>query len=394
VNAEVDACLIEATTEHSDCQMGSFVVFLSDAEDLQAKLKEVAEKENIKATVLSIDNPAGPGDYKVSKDADLTVVLCNQHKVKSNFAFKKGELKDKDIDVIVADISKFFRRSNERRNRRASESLALRRIGALFLCALASWREIPTWISRSESRLWPHDMTKFTLPTRPAPKRSSTGIRKPLRVVTLLAPNLLPVYEFITRKIASALGWPAELVVGASSEDWNDQTDICFLCGLHYIRLASLLEPIAAPILQGERYSGRPIYFSDIIVRADSPWQSFADLRGRSWAYNEPNSQSGYGIIRHHLAEIKETNDFFGSVVETGWHERSIHWVRSGRVDASAIDSHVLAIVCRDDPGLHSDLRIIGTLGPSTIQPVAASRRLPARLKSERVTCWWKLPPT
>src|SRR5437762_6915181 len=52
---------VDATTaEHTSCQMGSFVVFLSDAEDLQAKLKDVAEKENIKKTVLSIDKPAGP----------------------------------------------------------------------------------------------------------------------------------------------------------------------------------------------------------------------------------------------------------------------------------------------------------------------------------------------
>jgi hypothetical protein len=49
--------------------------------------------------MLSINNPAGPGSYKVSKDADVTVVLYNQHKVKATYAFKKGELKDKDIDV-------------------------------------------------------------------------------------------------------------------------------------------------------------------------------------------------------------------------------------------------------------------------------------------------------
>jgi len=77
--------------------------------------------------------------------------------------------------------------------------------------------------------------------------------------------------------------------------------------------------------------------------------------RGRSWAYNEPNSQSGYGIIRHHLLQIDETLGFFGSIVEAGWHERSIHLVRSGQVNASAIDSHVLAVAMRDDPGLAAD---------------------------------------
>jgi len=228
-------------------------------------------------------------------------------------------------------------------------------------------------------------MTKSTLASRPAPQRSARrrGIHKPLRIVTLLAPNLFPVYEFIALEISKKLRWPAELVVGSSSADLNGHTDICFLCGLHYIRVTSLLEPIAAPILQGARYSGRPIYFSDIIVRAESPWQAFADLRGRSWAYNEPNSHSGYGIIRHHLVAIKENDSFFGAVVEAGWHERSIRWVRSGRADASAIDSHVLAIAFRDDPGLRSDLRIICPLGPSTIQPVTVARRMPVTLKSE-----------
>ena len=52
-------------------------------------------------------------------------------------------------------------------------------------------------------------------------------------------------------------------------------------------------------------------------------------------------------------------------------------------MDASAIDSHVLAVDFRDDPDLQSDLRIIGTLGPSTIQPMAVGRRMPVMLKSE-----------
>src|SRR5436309_4439168 len=99
-------------------------------------------------------------------------------------------------------------------------------------------------------------MMKSTIANRAAPKHSAgrKRIRKSLRVVTLLAPNLLPVYEFITRKIANELGWPTELIVGSSSEDLNGHTDICFLCGLHYIRVDSMVEPIAAPVLQGERY--------------------------------------------------------------------------------------------------------------------------------------------
>lgn len=205
--------------------------------------------------------------------------------------------------------------------------------------------------------------------------------------MTFLAPNLFPVYQFISRTVEKRLGLPAELVVARSAADMNAQTDLCFLCGLLYVRITReagpILEPLAAPVLHGNRYADLPIYFSDIIVRAESPFQSFADLRGQSWAYNEPDSQSGYGVTRHHLLQMKETDGYFSEVVESGWHERSIHMVRSGRVDASAIDSHVLDVAFRDDPDLKADLRVIGTLGPSTIQPIAAASRLSTALKCE-----------
>ncbi|HLN32759.1 MAG TPA: hypothetical protein VK395_33830 [Gemmataceae bacterium] len=101
---KIDAC----TEANKDAKMGSFVVFLSDSEDLQSKLKEVVDKESLKNIILSIDNPAGPKGYKVSKEADVTVVLYTNHTVKANFAYGKGELKDKDIETVVASVPKIL----------------------------------------------------------------------------------------------------------------------------------------------------------------------------------------------------------------------------------------------------------------------------------------------
>ena len=143
----------------------------------------------------------------------------------------------------------------------------------------------------------------------------------------------------------------------------ESEADLAFLCGLPYVELTldrePPVEPLAAPVLQGDRYGGRPIYFSDVIVRRDSPFHSFADLRGRSWSYNERQSQSGYGVVRYWLAQLGETNGYFSRVVEAGWHEQSIRLVCAGEVDASAIDSQVLAVACRDHPELAADLRAI-----------------------------------
>ncbi len=95
-----------ATVANKGARMGSFVVFLSDDESLENKLKELAKKENLKDCVLTIDNSAGPKGFNIAKDADVTVVLYKQKKVVVNHAFKKGSLKAADIDMIVADISK------------------------------------------------------------------------------------------------------------------------------------------------------------------------------------------------------------------------------------------------------------------------------------------------
>ena len=98
----------EATAKNSSCSMGSFVVFCSDDEALPKKLKELAKTQGLKKLVLTVDNPAGPEGYDIAKEADVTVVLYTNKKVKANRAFKKGELKAKDIDAIVADVAKIL----------------------------------------------------------------------------------------------------------------------------------------------------------------------------------------------------------------------------------------------------------------------------------------------
>ena len=202
-----------------------------------------------------------------------------------------------------------------------------------------------------------------------------------LRVGTFLAPNIMPVYEAVTEALELRLGLTAELVVETNYDNCvNDINDVCFVCSLPYVVFErqglSPAVPVAAPVISEPRYAGRPVYFSDVIVPADSDAQRFEDMRGRSWSYNEPLSHSGYGITRYRLVQLGETNGFFGEVIEAGYHETSIEMVRHGEIDGSAIDSQVLSVTLRDDPTLRDEVRIIDSLGPSTIQPVAVSKRL------------------
>src|SRR3954447_2434356 len=204
-------------------------------------------------------------------------------------------------------------------------------------------------------------------------------IRRLLRFATFLAPSMLPVYDFVSRYVGDRLGVATELSVGESYDELAE-ADVSFVCGLAYVELCGPgrlpLSPVAAPVLTGARYGGRPVYYSDVIVRRDSRFRCFDDLRGATWCFNECLSHSGYGVTRYRLVELGRVGGFFGEVVEAGHHARSIRLVRSGRIDASAIDSHVLALAALEDPSLTDELRVIDTLGPSTIQPVVAADRL------------------
>jgi phosphonate transport system substrate-binding protein len=210
----------------------------------------------------------------------------------------------------------------------------------------------------------------------------------PLRFATFLAPNMVPVYRLLAERIGRRLGRPVELVVGRSFDQFEaGAADLGVICGLPYVWLAARrpppVEPLAAPVLAGARYGGRPVYYSDVIVGLDSPITRLEELEGRSWAYNEPASHSGHTVTLHSLVAMGARPGFLGPVIEAGFHQRAIRLVHNGSVDAAAIDSQVLAIELRDHPRLADGLRVVGAFGPSTIQPVVAASRLPAPLKHE-----------
>ena len=182
------------------------------------------------------------------------------------------------------------------------------------------------------------------------------------------------------------MGCSTSLSVGQSFEESSEgQVDVAFICGLPYVRMTNWpdcpVELLAAPVLMGERYQHRPVYYSDVIVRRDSPYTCFDDLRGCVWAYNERASQSGFSIVCYSLLERGKAPDYFGTTVKSGAHLRSLEMVLAGEVDATAIDSYMLDVLRARDKELDTRLRIIDVLGPSTIQPVVASKRVDKEIK-------------
>jgi phosphonate transport system substrate-binding protein len=205
---------------------------------------------------------------------------------------------------------------------------------------------------------------------------------------TFLSPSIRPAYQFVASRVSDALRQPVRLVIGESLDQLRaGEVDFAFMCGLTYVRLRREARPpvalVAAPVLEGVRYGGRPIYFSDVIVPADSPVSAFEDLRGRSWACNGFDSHSGALVVLYYLLQMGEDGRFFGRVDVSGSHQQSIRRVAAGEVDGSAIDSQVLAVELRDHPELKDRLRVIASLGPSTNMPLVAAADTGESLRQE-----------
>jgi hypothetical protein len=97
--------LDKALVEHKAADLRAWVTFLAeDQSALDAKILDWAKKQAVKNIPLAVfEDIGGPPSYKLSRDADVTVLLFVKQKVVRNFAYRAGELKDERIaDVLKA----------------------------------------------------------------------------------------------------------------------------------------------------------------------------------------------------------------------------------------------------------------------------------------------------
>ncbi len=221
-----------------------------------------------------------------------------------------------------------------------------------------------------------------------------------LRLITYLSPGIPEeFFELVCGVIARSTG----LRVGLESETrasgpiaeggadpfLNGAADLAWMCAPAYLTLRDRGKPKvelirAAPVFQDPRNNGRPLYFSEVVVRKDATAAEFADLRGARWVYNDRSSMSGYFNLLKKLSALGEGPDFFHSLRCSGSHGDSLCSVAVGRADAAALDSNVLrlAMATRDSPAHR--LRVIETWGPYPVQPLVVRSELDPDVK-ERI---------
>ncbi len=209
----------------------------------------------------------------------------------------------------------------------------------------------------------------------PLPAVAETAER-PLRVAVgaILSPQgTLDSYRELAAYLSDTLDRPVEIVQRRTYAEINaliarNQVDLAFICTSAYLEgeADGSLALLAAPEI-----GGQSVYFSQLIVPADSPAQSMADLRGARFAFTDPMSLTGRVYPTHLVQQLGSTPEqFFSSISYTYSHDRAIQAVADGVVDGAAVDSLVLAYAQARAPELAAKLRVIHTSEPFGIPPV------------------------
>lgn len=109
--AKLTSELEKAIGKHEEQMLSSFVNLLgSDADLLKSQAKQFAAKQKLEnvAVVVPQDYENGPEAYKISPQAEYTVIIYKNDAVEASHAFAPGELDEKGIQAIIADTSKML----------------------------------------------------------------------------------------------------------------------------------------------------------------------------------------------------------------------------------------------------------------------------------------------
>lgn len=133
------------------------------------------------------------------------------------------------------------------------------------------------------------------------------------------------------------------------------------ICNLPYRKYFRGRVTLIAASDYGLEGCGPGEYRSLFVVRPDHPAERPEDLDGATFAYNEADSQSGWGAAA--LWSLR-TGIRLDPVLPTGAHRNSIGAVARGEADAATIDAQTFAVLSRTMPET-ARVRVIGATAPS-----------------------------
>ncbi|MCE9682893.1 phosphate/phosphite/phosphonate ABC transporter substrate-binding protein [Halomonas alkalisoli] len=224
----------------------------------------------------------------------------------------------------------------------------------------------------------------------------------PDRLVMSFTPEAAPLeLELDARGLAAflerELGMP---VVAQVDADYTGTVEAMRAGHAHIAFLSPLAAALAhevagARMILAEERRGQPYYHSRYWVRRDSGIDDLGDLRGKTVAFNDPLSASGYlfpvaKLIEEGLIETAdEIHSFFGRLYFAGGTELSLRALMNGFVDAAGVSRYGPEVFL--SPAEREELIYFGEHGPIPNHGIAVSGTLPDTLVEALVAAFLRL---
>jgi phosphonate transport system substrate-binding protein len=156
----------------------------------------------------------------------------------------------------------------------------------------------------------------------------------------------------------------------------RDKLDFAWVCGYPFVRNRAAMRLLAVPL-----YRGRPVYQSYLIVPAtDTRTRGFPDLRGRIFAYSDPNSNSGFLVPTYELLRAGEDpSTFYRKTFFTWGHRKVVQAVAAGLAQGGAVDGYVWETLALTEPGLTGRTRVVRKSDEYGFPPLVARASIDER---------------
>lgn len=217
-----------------------------------------------------------------------------------------------------------------------------------------------------------------------------------------LAPAIRAGWDAIFRWMMAEADAPMDIIDHAApaplADLWSrDDMGLVFMCGWPWAMSEPRPRLLAVPVPSPNRYGGEAVYFTDLVVRADSDFQSLEDTFGGRIAWTVEDSHSGFNAVRHQLLPYRRPDrptlfsDTVGPVISP---LRSIQAVLDGDADVGPVDSMAMDLLRKHDPERVARLRVVETtdaapmpplISSPTIDPAIAARLTEAAVRAHEV---------
>jgi len=231
-------------------------------------------------------------------------------------------------------------------------------------------------------------ITVFSAPTLAAPPVPSDWPKKLVFGVIPVesSDNVIERFDNLAHYLEKRLGVPIELktatdYAGVIAAMQFKHLDFAYFGPKSYVEAAKRANAEAF-VIELSRDGARG-YYGTIITKKGSGLKTMQDLKGKIWAFTDPNSTSGTLVPTvYFYKELKiDPHKYFSRVIYSGSHEASMLAVKNGKVDAASTNDIDMARGAGKRWNEKDDFEIIWKSPLIPASPMAYRKDLPASLK-------------